>query len=68
MSRPISAARLAWRPPFGDDPIAVGDVIRTGEGLHPHYEVIATSGESAWVRDVQYQTDHVVPIDRCTRI
>jgi hypothetical protein len=68
MSLPTNAIRLAWRSPFDGDALAVGDVIRTGESLHPHYEVIATSGESAWVRDVQYGTDHIVPLARCTRI
>jgi hypothetical protein len=61
---------LAWRSPHDLRCSAptVGDVIRTGDNLHPNYEVIATSGDRAWVRDVQFGTDHVVPIARCTRI
>ena len=64
-----NAVRLAWRSSRDlEAPIALGDVVRTGENLHPHFEVIATSGERAWVRDVQYGTDHIVMIAGCTKI
>ena len=46
----------------------VGDFVRTGENLYPHYEVVAVSGDRAWVRDVQFGTDQVVPVERCSRI
>jgi hypothetical protein len=49
-------------------PIGPGDIIRRGENLHPHYRVIATSGPMAWVRDVQYGTDHVVELEGFHRI
>lgn len=49
-------------------PIAVGDLVRTGENSYPQYQVIATSEDQAWVRDVQRGTDHVVPIGRCRKI
>jgi hypothetical protein len=71
MQGQANVMRLAWRSPHDPrrgGPIAVGDLVRTGENLHPHYEVIATSGDRAWVRDAQYGTDHVVPITRCARI
>jgi hypothetical protein len=42
--------------------ICPGDIVRTGENLYPEYRVIATSEDRAWVRDVQYGTDHIVPI------
>ncbi len=63
----------AWRSPadFRSElapSIAAGDLVRTGENLHPHYRVIALSGDRAWIRDVQYGTDHVVPLGRCRRI
>lgn len=64
---------LAWQSP-ADLPsdwaahVSVGDVIRTGENFHPHYEVIAMTEDRAWIRDTQHGTDHVVPIDRCQRI
>ena len=48
--------------------ISVGDLIRTGENFHPHYEVIAITDDRAWVRDTQHGTDHVVPIDTCRRV
>lgn len=64
---------LAWKAPAdllgdGSAHVAVGDVIRTGENCHPHYQIIAMSDDRAWIRDTQHGTDHIVPIDRCTRI
>ena len=64
---------LAWRsledvrggrPPHA----TVGDIVRTGQNFHPHYRVIAVSADRAWIRDVQRGTDHVIPVDRCSRI
>ena len=49
-------------------PIMTGDLVRTGESSYPRYNVVATSGDRAWIRDVQDETDHVVPTDRCHRI
>jgi hypothetical protein len=70
MSGQTNVMRLAWPSPdvLRSSVPAAGDVIRTGGNLHPHYQVIATSGDRAWVRDLQYETDHVVPISRCTKI
>ena len=48
--------------------LAVGDLVRTGRNFYPHYRVIALTDDRAWVRDVNYRTDHIVPIDRCSRI
>ncbi|MEO8455506.1 MAG: hypothetical protein ABI454_10120 [Sphingomicrobium sp.] len=64
---------LAWQPPAdlvgkGTRHVAVGDLIRTGENLHPHYQIIAMTDDRAWLRDTQHGTDHMVPIDRCRRI
>jgi hypothetical protein len=64
---------LAWRSPTDPEgeatsQVAVGDMIRTGENFHPHYQVIAMTEDRAWIRDTQHGTDHVVPIDRCRRI
>jgi hypothetical protein len=42
--------------------IAVGDLVRTGDNLYPYFKVIAIFDGRAWVRDVQYNVDHVVPI------
>lgn len=49
-------------------PIAVGDVVRTGEHAYPRYRVIAMSDDRAWVRDAQDGTDHIVPVARCRKI
>ena len=46
----------------------VGDVVRTGDNLDPRYEIIALSGDKAWVRDVQYGTDQVIPLDGMHKI
>jgi len=63
----------AWRSPADlrggtAPPIAAGDRIRTGDQFHPHYQVIALSEDRTWVRDLQYGTDHFIPIDRCRNI
>jgi len=63
----------AWKSSvdlLGEDTahVAVGDVIRTGENRHPHYQIIAMSENRAWIRDIQNRTDHIVPIDRCRQI
>ena len=59
-------------PTFADlraDPsLAVGDVVATSENLHPHYRVIAVTDNRAWIRHIQYGTDHIVPVDRCRQI
>jgi hypothetical protein len=50
-------------PNGGDEPsLSVGDVVRTGDNLYPQYEVVAISGDRAWIRDIQYRTDNIVPI------
>lgn len=59
-----------WRSPadpcgVNEPPIAAGDRVRTGCNLHPLYQVIALSEGQAWVRDLQYGTDHFIPIERC---
>jgi hypothetical protein len=64
-----AVARLA-RPDLGEavDCLSVGDLVRTGANLHPHYRVIAITDDRAWIRDVQSGADHVVPIARCGKI
>ena len=51
-----------------DHVLRIGALVRTSANLFPHYEVIAISGDKAWVRDVQYGTDVVVPAERCMPI
>ena len=64
---------LAWRTPTdlrgeATRQVAVGDRIRTGENFHPQFRVIALTEDRAWIRDIQYGTDHIVPVDRCRKI
>ena len=64
---------LAWKSPSNllggtMQSIAAGDLVRTGDNFHPHFHVIAMTEDRAWIRDTQYGTDHVVPLDRCIRI
>ena len=51
-----------------DEDIQVGDLVRTGPNLHPHFEVVAVHGEKAWVRNLQNGTDHLALISRCRKI
>jgi hypothetical protein len=48
--------------------IGVGDLVRTGPNLFPHFEVIAVHGEKAWVRNVLSGTDHLAMVARCRKI
>jgi hypothetical protein len=51
-----------------EEEIAVGDLVRTGPNLFPHFEVLAVHGEKAWVRNVGNGTDHLALISRCRKI
>jgi hypothetical protein len=51
-----------------EEEIRPGDLVRSGPNLFPHFEVIAVSGERAWVHDVQTGADHLVLLSRCRRI
>jgi hypothetical protein len=59
MTEPSRAAARQVRP---------GNMVRTGDNLYPHYRVIAISDDKAWIRDVQYGTDHVVELERIRRV
>lgn len=48
--------------------IGVGDVVRMGANLTPHYTVVAINGEKAWVRNVQSGQDAVTLLSRCRRV
>jgi hypothetical protein len=48
--------------------ILPGDLVRTGENLHPHFEVVAVSGDKAWVRNVQNGADSLALLSRCRKI
>jgi hypothetical protein len=51
-----------------EEHIQAGDVVRAGPNLFPHYEVVAVSGDKAWVRDVQTGADHLALLSRCRKI
>jgi hypothetical protein len=51
-----------------DEEISVGDLVRTGPNLFPHFEVVAVHGEKAWVRNVQNGADHLALVSRCRKI
>jgi hypothetical protein len=51
-----------------DEEIRVGDLVRSGQNHFPHFEVIALSGDKAWVRNVVNGADHLAPLSRCRRI
>lgn len=64
---------LAWRSPAdlmsrATERLSVGDMIRTGENLHPHYHVVALTEDRAWIRDTRHGADHIIPIDRRRKI
>lgn len=51
-----------------EEDIRVGDLVRTGVNLHPHFEVVAVHGDKAWVRNLQNGTDHLAMLSRCRKI
>lgn len=51
-----------------EDDLQVGDLVRSGPNLYPHFEVIAVSGDKAWVRDVQTGADHLALLSRCRKL
>ena len=51
-----------------DEEIRVGDIVRTGPNLYPHFEVVALHGEKAWVRNTDTGADHLALVARCRRI
>lgn len=51
-----------------DEEIQAGDLVRTGPNLHPHFTVIAVSGDKAWLRNVQSGADALAELRRCRKI
>jgi hypothetical protein len=51
-----------------EDDIQAGDLVRSGPNFFPHFEVIAVSGDKAWVRDVQTGADHLALLSRCRKL
>jgi hypothetical protein len=51
-----------------DEDIQAGDIVRTGENLHPHFTVVAISGDKAWLRNLQSGADSLGLLSRCRKI
>lgn len=51
-----------------EEDIQAGDLVRSGPNLFPHFEVVAVSGDKAWVRNVATGADHLAPLSRCRKI
>jgi hypothetical protein len=51
-----------------EEDIRTGDLVRSGSNLFPHFEVIAVSGDKAWVRDVHTGADHLALLSRCRKL
>ncbi|MEO8115509.1 MAG: hypothetical protein ABI655_14070 [Phenylobacterium sp.] len=51
-----------------EEEICVGDLIRTGPNLFPHFTVLAVNGDKAWVRNTDNGSDHLALVSRCRRI
>lgn len=45
-----------------------GDLVRTGDNFHPHYEVLAVHGDKAWVKNVQTGADALALLSRCRKV
>ena len=48
-----------------EEPVIVGSLVRTGTNFHPHFEVVAISGVTAWVRNVDTKVDGFAPLENC---
>jgi hypothetical protein len=51
-----------------EEEIAVGDLVRTGLNLFPHYRVIAINGDKVWVQNTESGADALAFLDRCRKI
>ena len=51
-----------------DQDIQVGDLVKTGPNLYPHYSVIAIHGSKVWLRDVQTGMDGLSNLGQCRKI
>ena len=51
-----------------EEEICVGDLVRTGLNLFPHFEVLAVHGDKAWVRNISTGADHLALLSRCRKI
>lgn len=52
----------------GSDELNVGDLVQTGPNLFPRFEIVAISGETVWVRNVNTRQDALLPASRCRKV
>lgn len=50
------------------DAVAVGDVVRAGPNLFPHFDVVAVNGDMVWVRNIQSGQNALMPRARCRKV
>lgn len=50
-----------------EEEIYPGAVVRTGQNLFPHFEVVAVLADKAWVRNLQTGADHIASTS-CLRL
>lgn len=48
--------------------VRVGDHVSTGPNDFPRYEIVAVSGDKAWVRNLQNGSDHLALTARCRKL
>jgi hypothetical protein len=51
-----------------EESIHVGDLVRTGPNLFPHFTVIAVDGDQAWIRNTDNGVDGITSLTRCRKI
>jgi len=51
-----------------EEEIFAGDMVRMGQNLYPHFEVVAVRGDKVWVRDLETNADHIALTSRCRKI
>lgn len=52
------------------DPVMVGDMVRTGPNLFPHFRVVAIDVDhnKTWLRNLDTLKDDIVPSWKCQKI
>ena len=51
-----------------DEDIQMGDLVRTGPNLFPHFTVMAVVDDKAWVRNIETGADGITALNRCRKI
>ncbi len=51
-----------------EEEIRPGDLVRTSQNLYPHFNVIAVSGDKAWLRNIETGLDGLTALSRCRKV